>query len=126
MCLLTVAIVGDEIPDETLIGRTAIIHGLTEELKKYSMTMFESRFSQAKCGVMSSVYIAFDSHKRAKAFFEQHGRKCQHKNKNAALFSSIVDLEDGEINYAGSSILGYSYWGTEARKTCEAIFKRKG
>lgn len=123
--LLKMAIVGDEMPDETIIGKIAIIHGLSEQFKKYSLTLYKSRFGEAKCGVMSSMYVVFASHKRAKVFFEEHARKCQHKTKNVVLFPSVVDLEDEEINYAGSSIFGLSYWGTQAGKMSKDIFKRK-
>jgi hypothetical protein len=115
-CYVTMTLAADEIPDEAIIGRTTIIHGLTEQLKKYSLTILKSRFGEAKSGVMSSVFLVFSSHKRAKSFFEEHASKCQHRNKTVNLFPYVVDLEDKEIKYSGGSFFGFSYWGKQAEK----------
>ena len=124
MLQIYVVVLGDEMTEEALIGRSAIIHGLAEQMKRYSMTMFKSRFSEAKLGVHCAMFLVFSNHQKAKSFYDNHSRKCRHSNGNVFLFPFVADLEDGEIKYAGSGFFGLSYWSSLAGKMSKEIFRK--
>ena len=98
-CHLRVIIFADDISDESLVGRSAIIHEQAHNFQKYSMTLMKTRFREIKYGVVCYVYLTFSTHKRAREFFENHITKCKHTAfwKKIRTRPCVVDLEDEVI-----------------------------
>jgi hypothetical protein len=96
--LLRLAIDADDIPDETLIGRFAVIHEQAHNFRKHSST-FPGGFKETKFAVYAQVVVVFSSHKRARNFIQRFADQCSHTAfwKKVYTYPWIVDLEDEEI-----------------------------
>jgi hypothetical protein len=72
-CLLRTAIVADEISDEALVGRLAIIHEQASNFQKYTANPMGTRriFGSGGMSVRCLVFLIFSSHKRAREFSEK-------------------------------------------------------
>jgi hypothetical protein len=102
-CFLRLGIDGDDMPDETLIGRCAIIHELANNFRKYSTSLVTGRDNYI---VSAQVVIVFSSHKRAKDFIQLYADKCSNSSfwKKIYTYPWIVDLEDEEIKRYGQPL----------------------
>jgi len=93
--VLRMGIDGDNISNESLVGRFAMIHDLLFEFRKYT-----ARVLMTKCATGAQVLVAFSEHRRAKEFNDGFADKCKHTAilKKVHTQPWIADLEDREIN----------------------------
>ena len=104
---LRLAIDADNLSDESLIGRSAIIHQRTHDFLKYtSYVMYDTKY-----GASTHLMIVFSSHKRVEEFWKKYANKCHHKSflKKVYTRTWVVDLENKEITRQGyflSDLLG--------------------
>ena len=118
-CFLRVIIFADDISDESLVGRSAIIQEQAHSFQKYTMTLIKTRFKETKMGVNCNVYITFSAHKRAREFFENHILKCKHTAfwKKIRTRPCVVDLEDEVIlDHSGKKLEDLSALYSRANK----------
>jgi hypothetical protein len=92
--LLRVAIDADDLTDEALIGRFALIHERLHDFRKYAMSSLTG-----KMRTQAEVLVVFSAHERATAFIEGSAKKCGQLSyrKNVMTQPWIVDLEQDEI-----------------------------
>jgi hypothetical protein len=97
--VLRLGIDGDDISEESMIGRFAIIHERAHDFIKYSASLLKSRFGDNKFSTHTSVVVVFSTHKKAKYFNENLAGKCKHTAfwKKVYTHPWVVDLEDEEI-----------------------------
>jgi hypothetical protein len=122
-CLLRTLISADDITDESLVGRLAIIHEQSQNFQKYTMTVLRVRpwlrkiLGGPKLSVKCLVFLAFSNHKRAMEFSENHLVKCKHRAvwKHLFTYPYVVDLEDEIIQ---------SFTGEKDEKLSNSIFKQ--
>jgi hypothetical protein len=83
----------DNIANETLVGRFAVIHDHLFDFRKYTATFFAAATG-------AQVVVAFSQHKRAKDFNDSFADKCKHTAfwKKVHTQPWIADLEGREIN----------------------------
>jgi hypothetical protein len=90
---------GDNLSNETIVGRFAMIHERAYDFRKYAMTFLRSVVSDGKLSTYAIVLMAFSSHKRTKDFINGYADKCKHTAfwKKVRTQAWVIDLEDEEI-----------------------------
>jgi hypothetical protein len=93
--LIRLGIDGDDILNETLIGRFAIIHERAYDFRKYAPSVLPG----GKLAIGVQVVLAFSKHKRAKEFIENYASKCKLTAFWKKVYTQpwVADLEDEEV-----------------------------
>ena len=105
LTLLRLAISADEMTDESLVGRSAIIHEEAQNFQKYAADLNPMKarpWVKRLMGVPEGghvwcwVFLTFSTHKRAKDFVAMHVAKCKHGGlfAHTRTHPHVVDLED--------------------------------
>jgi hypothetical protein len=118
--LLRLGIDADNISDETLIERCAVIHERAHDFLKFAAPiMYDTKY-----GVATQVVTVFSLHKRAKAFAEGSANRCQHKTIWKKVYTRpwVVDLEDEDITRLGYGLS--NLWGRETKKLKSELFRK--
>lgn len=97
--VLRLVIDADNVSQETIVGRCALIHERTHRFREYGLTLMRSVFSDGKLGTHAQVILVFSSHEKAKDFGDNYADKCEHTAfwKKVHTKPWVVDLEDEEM-----------------------------
>ena len=97
--LIRLVINADNVADETLVGRFAVVHERAYDFRKYAMSLMRSIWNDGKLPTVAQVIVAFSTHRRAKVFSENFADKCKHTAIWKKVYTQpwIVDLEDEDI-----------------------------
>src|SRR6266480_6306178 len=93
--LLRLAMEGDDLDDDVIVGRFNRIHELAHEFQKYAMSLA----MVGKMSVRTQGLIVFSSHKRAKDFSERSALRCKQSSFWKKIYTEawVVDLEDEDV-----------------------------
>ena len=97
--LIRLGIDADDVPNETLIGRFAIIHERAYDFRKYAPSVIRGFWNDGKLATGAQVVLAFSKHRRAKEFNENYAAKCKLTAFWKKVYTQpwVADLEDEEI-----------------------------
>lgn len=122
-CQIRLLIDGDELNDETLIGRFALIHERAETFRKYSMVLMKNWiWGDSTAGTIAEVVVLFSLHKKAREVIQRCSDKLRHTSMRKQVYTHpyIVDLEDEELTVINNPFIKLSPGKTKA-----AFFKRR-
>ena len=116
MVILRLAIDADEIKDDALIGRFALIHERTHDFRKYGMSLFGGNI-----GTATHVIVTFSSHERAQDFAKNVAKKCKQVSfwKKVNTRPWVADLEAEEITKFQLD------FGVDAKELKAGLFKKR-
>ena len=122
--VLRLVLNGDNLPNETIVGRFAVIHERAFDFRKYAMTILRGVFSDGKLATYAIILIAFSSHKRSKEFMDSFANKCKHGAfwKKVHTHAWVADLEDEEITRFPEPLINLG--GAHFEKIKAALFEK--